>query len=161
MNPIIDKLKNLASSGTATLVEKIGDAFDKNFTSKEEREAAKLAAQKAIDEHNEKIAQVMFQQFEVEMKDMADSRNREIQIATSDKAPLINKIITPILALFIVISTIVIWALILFRNYEPKTNEAMIIGSLTTLCAGVISYYFGSSSGSKQKGEQIDKMINK
>ena len=95
---------------------------------------------------------------EIQAKENESARNREIQIATSDKAPLINKIITPILALIIVVSTLVIWALILFRNYEPKINEAMIIGSLTTMAAAVLSYYFGSSIGSKQKSDILDKM---
>lgn len=159
--PLIDKLKNVFSNGTANLIEKAGDAIDKVFTNKEERDLAKLELEKAIHSHTEKMAENTLKQFEAEIKDLENARNREIQIATSDKAPLINKIITPVLALFIVASTIVIWALILFRNYEPKTNEAMIIGSLTTLCAGVISYYFGSSSGSKQKGDQLDKLMNK
>jgi hypothetical protein len=35
------------------------------------------------------------------------------------------------------------WGMVLFRNYNPKTNEAMIIGSLTTIAMTVISYYFG------------------
>lgn len=159
--PLLDKLKNLFSGETSNLVEKAGEALDKVFTNKEELAQAKLELEKAINEHGEKIAENTLRHFEAEIKDMSNARDREIQIATSDKSPLINKIITPILALFIVASTIIIWALILFRNYEPKTNEAMIIGSLTTLCAGVISYYFGSSSGSKQKGDQLDKILSR
>jgi len=83
----------------------------------------------------------------------------EIAIATNDKAPLLNKVVTPILALFVVGSTFLIWALILFRNYEPKASESMIIGSLTTLAAAVLSYYFGSSLSSHNKDKKINDMM--
>ena len=99
-------------------------------------------------------------ELEAQLKDMADSRNREIQIATSDKAPLINKIITPILAILILGSTFLMWYIILFKDIS-KDKEIMvagIIGSLTTISMGVVGYYFGSSVGSKEKGVQMAKM---
>ena len=34
--PFLDKITALFSSGAATVAKEIGDAFDKNFTSKEE-----------------------------------------------------------------------------------------------------------------------------
>jgi hypothetical protein len=98
-------------------------------------------------------------QMDIQAKENESARKREIEIATNDKAPLLNKIITPILALIIVCSTLIIWALILFRHYEPKSSESMIIGALTTLSAGVISYYFGSSLSSHNKDKKINDMI--
>ncbi len=103
------------------------------------------------------------QENEAYLKDMADARNREIQIATSDKAPLINKIIQPILALLLLGSCFTMWYTILFKDipHEKEMLVAGIVGSLTTIAMGVVSYYFGSSSGSKTKSDQFDKLMNK
>jgi hypothetical protein len=116
------------------------------------------------EEKDQAIALVVEHEVELtrlENEDRANARKRESDIVTSENAPILNKIVQPILALVIVGSTIIIWALILFRNYEPKVNEAMIIGALTTMSANVLQYYFGSSSGSKQKSDQLDQMRNK
>lgn len=154
-------LANIFKGKAGEIISSIGGVIDNLSISKEEKEAFKADFEKETNRHIEQLEQNALKETEMLLKDMSDARNREIQIATSDKAPLINKIIQPILALFIVIATLTIWALILFRNYEPKTNEAMIVGALTTLAANVLSYYFGSSTGSKSKQEQLDKMSSK
>lgn len=97
---------------------------------------------------------------ELEMQDMASARNREIAIATSEHAPLINKIIQPILALLILGSCFLFWYLMLYADI-PKEKEvqiAGITGALTTLSMGVVGYYFGSSTGSASKQKQIEAM---
>lgn len=53
--PIGDKIKNFLTGGASVLVEKIGDAIDKNITSKEERETLKNEALKIINEHKAKV----------------------------------------------------------------------------------------------------------
>ena len=123
-------------------------------------ETAKLNASLEAERIANDAEKIRAGELEATVKDMQSARDREIQIANSDKAPMINKIIQPIMALVIVVSTFTIWALILFRHYEPKTDEAIIIGALTTLCGGVVNYYFGSSSGSAQKSKQLDKLSN-
>lgn len=158
---LLDKLKGLAASGAATIIEKAGVAIDNIVTNKEELEKCKIEMAKVVNEHMEKMAAEQNKELELQLKDMGDARNREIQIATSDKAPVLNKIIQPIIALVVVLSTLGIWALILFRHYEPKTNESIIIGALTAIATGVINYYFGSSSGSASKSKQLDSMMNK
>jgi hypothetical protein len=129
--------------------------------------ADKLKAEQAILDATNKHIQVMEQeftkQFEIQMKEMDSARKREIDIATSDKAPLLNKIITPILAMLILGSTFIFWYIIIFKDIE-KEKEVLIsgiIGSLTTVSMGVVGYYFGSSIGSANKQSQIDKYINK
>lgn len=158
---LLDKLKGLAQGGASKLVDSVGTALDNIVTNKEELEQCKIEMSKVVNEHIEKMTDAQNKTLELELGDMKDARNREIQIVTSDKAPLLNKIIQPILAITVVGATLIIWALILFRNYEPKTNEAMIIGSLTTLTGMTLSYYFGSSTGSAAKSTQLDKMMNK
>lgn len=159
---LIDKLTGLLQSGAAKAVEAVGTAFDKNFTSKEEKEAAKLELQKEINRHLEATVEQANNIAVAELKDVADARAREVAIATSDKAPLINKIIQPLLAILILGSCFLMWYIIMFKDIPDNKRElvAGIVGSLTTLSMGVVSFYFGSSSSSAAKQKQIEKMIN-
>lgn len=160
---IIDKLKNLFSEGAAKVVDSVGNALDKNFTTKEEREAAKLELTKELNRHLESMENNAKEITLAEIKDLESARNREIQIATSDKAPLLNKIISPLLALLILGSCFLFWYQMLYAPI-PKEKEAMlagVTGSLTTLAMGVVGYYFGSSQGSANKQKQIDKMLER
>ena len=162
----------LASIGEAAngIVGGLMKGFDNLFTSKEEKaakvnELAKIESEmkSKIEEHLIKMEELRIKENELYLKDMADARNREIQIATSDKAPLINKIIQPILALLLLGSCFIMWYTILFKDI-PKEKEmivAGIVGSLTTIAMGVVGYYFGSSVGSKANAETLRKMVEK
>ncbi|MES2395621.1 MAG: hypothetical protein V4549_06445 [Bacteroidota bacterium] len=109
------------------------------------------------------VTKMLLDAQELEMQDMADARNREIQIATNEHAPLINKIIQPVLALLILGSCFFFWYQMLYVDI-PKEKEvqlAGITGALTTLSMGVVGYYFGSSTGSAAKQKQLDAMMDK
>jgi len=141
---------------------------DTIFTSKEE----KLAAQNKLEEikttFETKVQDQLLEREKMYLEkekallaDTADARNREIQIATSEKAPLINKIIQPILAILLLGSCFAMWYTILFKDI-PKEKEmiiAGIVGSLTTIAMGVVGYYFGSSKGSEEKSKQITELM--
>lgn len=157
--PLPKVLTNLFGGKASDIISSVGNVVDNFVQTKEEKEQAKLEITKTINEHIHNMEVELTKQMEIQAKENESARKREIDIATHDKAPLLNKIVTPILALFVVGSTFIIWALILFRNYEPKTNEAMIIGSLTTMAAAVLSYYFGSSLSSHNKDKKINDMI--
>ncbi len=157
--PLPKVLTNLFGGKASDIISSVGNVVDNFVQTKEEKDAAKLEITKAINEHIHNMEVEVTKQMDIQAKENESARKREIEIATNDKAPLLNKIITPILALIIVCSTLIIWALILFRHYEPKSSESMIIGALTTLSAGVISYYFGSSLSSHNKDKQLNSMI--
>jgi len=97
------------------------------------------------------------------LADKDSARDREIQIATSEKAPLLNKIITPLLAILILGSTFIFWYILIFVDIT-KDKEILlsgITGSLTTLSMGVVGYYFGSSQSSANKQKQIESFMTK
>lgn len=102
-------------------------------------------------------------ELEAHVKEMESARNREIQIATSDKAPLINKIVTPILALGTVGLTFVLFVIIIFTDVKPEAKDILIyvLGGLTSAMTMVLGYYFGSSQGSKEKSKQLDDLLEK
>lgn len=151
-------IKNLFTGGASKLIDSVKGAISEFHLSPEDKLKAEQAMAEIINKHVEAMQVEATKQMEIQAKENESARNREIQIATSEKAPLLNKIVTPLLALIIVLGTMVLWYLILFRHYEPKTNEAMVIGALTTMSSGVLSYYFGSSIGSKEKQATIDRM---
>jgi len=157
--PIGNVLKNLFAGGASKIIETVSETVDKFVMTKEEKEAAKLEIQKAINSHLELMEVEATKQMEIQAKENDSARNREIQIATSDKAPLLNKIITPLLSLLVLGSTFIFWYIIIFKDIDPQKEILIsgIIGSLTTISMGVIGYYFGSSIGSHNKQIQLDK----
>ena len=103
------------------------------------------------------------QELDMRMKDTADARKRETEIATSEKAPLLNKIVTPVLALFVTALTFILFAVLMFDSspVEPSRKDILVyvLGALTAISTQVISYYFGSSQGSKDKADQLRGML--
>jgi hypothetical protein len=102
-------------------------------------------------------------QYELELKDLDSARQREIAIVTSDAAPILNKIIVPILALVIVALTFTLFYLIMFKRIESVEKDIIIyvLGALTTYVGQVLSYYFGSSRGSANKDATIRDILKK
>ena len=96
-------------------------------------------------------------------KEMESARNREIQIATSEFAPMLNKIVTPVLALGTVALTFILYGIIIFTDVDEQSKDILIyvLGALTSAVTMVLGYYFGSSAGSKEKSSQIDDLLGK
>jgi hypothetical protein len=94
-------------------------------------------------------------------KEMQSARDREIQIATSDAAPLLNKIVTPVLALGTVGLTFILFAVIIFVDVDEQSKDILVyvLGALTSAVTMVLGYYFGSSAGSKEKDSKIKDLI--
>ena len=95
-----------------------------------------------------------------EIKDRSDARNRELQIATSDAAPLLNKLVTPILALGSVILSFTLFAVLIFIDVKEEAKDILIyiLGVLSAAVTQILSYYFGSSSGQADKEEKLKEL---
>ena len=94
----------------------------------------------------------------------ASAREREIKVATSEFAPFINKIIVPCLAILIVFLTFGMMTAILFLDVEQgKSYEISlyILGLLSGALMSCINYYFGSSTGSKEKSRELQEIMEK
>ena len=101
-------------------------------------------------------------ELEAHVKEMDSARKREIEIATSEFAPTINKIVTPVLALGTVGLTFLLFGIIVFADVKPEAKDIIIyvLGALTSAVTMVLGYYFGSSAGSKEKSLQIDELLD-
>lgn len=95
-----------------------------------------------------------------EIKDRSDARNRELQIATSDSAPMLNKLVTPILALGSVILSFSLFAVLIFIDVKAEAKDILIyiLGVLSAAVTQILSYYFGSSSGQADKEEKLKEL---
>ena len=100
-------------------------------------------------------------EIEAQFKDMDSARQREMAIATSEAAPTINKIITPVLALGITSLSFLLFAVLIFVEVTPESKDILIyiLGVLSALMTQVCAYYFGSSVGSKEKSEELKKVV--
>ena len=102
-------------------------------------------------------------ELEANVKEMQSARDREVQIATSEFAPMLSKIVTPILALGPVGLTFILFAVIIFVDVDSDSKDILIyvLGALTSSVTMVLGYYFGSSAGSKEKSMQLDDILDK
>lgn len=152
---------NLIAGKTADIVESVGNVADKFITTGQEKEEFKLEVAKEVNRSLEALAIEGNKELEIIMKDKDSSRNREIQIANSESAPKLNKIITPLLAIFITLGFFTLLTIACFHGFPPANAELLYImlGSLGTGWIGIVGYYFGSSIGSSKKQDTIDKMM--
>lgn len=104
-------------------------------------------------------------QLQAEMGDLDSARKREMAVATSENAPYINKVVTPVLAIAILLATFILFGLVMFAEGVIDTTRKDIIiyvlGVLSAISTQIVSYYFGSSKGSADKNTSLDKVLNK
>ena len=86
-------------------------------------------------------------------------------MATSADAPTINKVITPILAGVVLVLSFLLFGVLVFDNevIDPSRKDIVIyiLGVLSAIDTQIIAYYFGSSSGSVQKSDFMEKLMRK
>jgi hypothetical protein len=95
--------------------------------------------------------------FEQEVKDRGDARAMHLAIATNPDVHWLEKLVMPILALGIVCVAFLLVGILMFVNI-PDSQENIVIyalGFLTSAATQVISFYFGSSQGSKDKSDAL------
>ena len=95
----------------------------------------------------QKIAEVELEYAKLDAADRDSARKNEAALATNENTPLLNKSVTPVLAIIVVIA----WGLIqyhLLTHVVPTEMREIIIRVLGTLDGAlvmVLSYYFGAS----------------
>ena len=134
---------------------KIVDRIWPDATEKQKAEANLIIAELA---HTETI-------FTKEVEDRASARQREADVAASENAPFINKIITPVLAIGTILLSFILFYIVAFdTSIFTNANKDIIIyilGVLSAIDTQIIGYYFGSSSQSAEKTRTIESMLRK
>lgn len=146
----------------ADIITSVGDVVDKFVQTPEEKAKAMQDITNAVNNHMENMAELQTAELEMELKDNDSARNREIAIATSEKSPKLNKIVTPVLAISLIALTFVMFYSVMFKHLGAEKDIVIyVLGVLSAITTQVVSYYFGSSSSSQRKQDQIETMINR
>ena len=92
-----------------------------------------------------KIKQLEHDKFKAILADKANARDREARVVESANAPLINKIVTPALALGVTGLSFVLFAVLIFVEVKPEAKDILIyiLGVLSAAVTQILSYYFG------------------
>jgi energy-converting hydrogenase Eha subunit A len=117
-------------------------------------------------EHEEELMRLRIEEdkldlaeLELRLKDVDSARDRETAIATSKDAPLLNKIVTPVLALGVIALTFILFGVVMFDETPVDASRKdiliYVLGVLSAIATQIVSYYFGSSQGSKDKADQL------
>ena len=164
MDELISMVKGFAP-GIATvlggpLAGMAVSALSKQLGVKDEVDAV-MKAIAADPEAEAKIKQLEHDKFKAILADKNSAREREMAIASSTNAPLLNKIVTPALALGVVSLSFLLFAVLIFVEVKPEAKDILIyiLGVLSAAVTQILSYYFGSSMGSKDKGDQLRNAV--
>lgn len=150
MNDLINILKQYAPALATAVGGPVGGLVVQAIAQKLGVEATPSAVTAAIQADPQvalKLAEIDVKQFELEVQDRDSARKRESEIATNASSPWLNKAVTPILALVIV----VVWALVqyfMLNHGIPQENRelvARVLGTLDGALMVCLSYYFGAS----------------
>ena len=162
MSLIAGIVSKIAGDKAADIVTSVGNVADKFITTGQEKAEFNAEVEKEVNRHVEEMTKAQNSELELILKDVDSARNREIEVATSEKAPLINKIIQPILAIALILLAFVMFYAVMFKQLGAEKDIVIyVLGVLSAVVTQTISYYFGSSVGSRNKQDQIDKFLQK
>ena len=110
-----------------------------------------------------KLKELDLEYAKLEVADRDSARQAYAAVATSEYATKLDKVVVPVLALGVVGLAFTLIAVLMFVN-TPQDQQQIIIfalGFITSAAGQVLSFYFGSSQGSKDKTEEIRGMLKK
>ena len=150
MNDLLNLLKGIAPTVATMVAGPLGGAAVSALAAKFGVSDSVEAVAKAIagdPTAAQKLAEMELEYAKLDAADRDSARKNETTLATNENAPLLNKSVTPILALVIVVA----WGFIqyhLLTHIVPDVMREIIIRVLGTLDGAlvmVLSYYFGAS----------------
>ena len=110
-----------------------------------------------------KLKELDLEYAKLEVQDRDSARQAYAQVATSENATKLEKMVVPVLALGVVGLAFVLIAVLMFVD-TPNDQQQLVIfalGFITSAAGQVLSFYFGSSQGSKSKTEEMKGMLKK
>jgi len=110
-----------------------------------------------------KLKELDLEYAKLEVQDRDSARQAYAQVATSEYATKLDKVVVPVLALGVVGLAFTLIGVLMFVN-TPQDQQQIIIfalGFITSAAGQVLSFYFGSSQGSKDKTEEMKEMLKK
>ena len=120
-------------------------------SSVEEALAAIQNSQEISPEDKYKLQEIALMQYEAEVQDRVSARDREIAVAVSGGNDVLFKVIG--FGITFAFLAVVLYAIGVLPQPDNVDRDFLLFasGSVSSAFMAVISYYFGSSVGSKQK----------
>ena len=157
------------AKGKDFIKEKTGVDVDKASLSEQDF----VTLKKFEMEHEEELMKLQIEDNRIDLEmtkavlaDTQGAREREARMAESPSATWLNKNMGSILGLFTIAVTFFLFYNVLFSKQfitdlgkENKDILLYILGVLSAVVTQIFSYYFGSSSGSKSKSEDLSRAM--
>ena len=110
-----------------------------------------------------KLKELDLEYAKLEQQDRDSARKAYADVATSQYATKLDKAVVPILALGTVALAFLFIGILMIKDV-PTDQQQMVIfalGFITSSAGQVLSFYFGSSQGSKDKTKEIEGMMKR
>lgn len=165
MNPALGKILGLFTGGSGKLVDSVGGVLDNLITSKEEKEAAKLAIAQEINRHNEEQGRQAIQEAEIYLKDVQSAREANAQIQNSDKASWLSKNVAYMIDLFLTALWGTVTVILFLKIFKIAASDVDMVslmalhGTVTAVFMTVVNFHRGTSRGSEDKQKHINAML--
>jgi hypothetical protein len=110
-----------------------------------------------------KLKELDLEYAKLDAQDRDSARQAYATVATSEYATKLDKAVVPILALGTVGIAFLLIGILMFKNVPTDQQQIIIfaLGFITSASSQVLSFYFGSSQGSKEKSKEIEGMMKK
>ena len=166
MNELLGLLKGIAPTLATAVAGPLGGAAVTALASKFGVSDSVDAVAKAIagdPQAAQKLAEMELEYAKLDAADRDSARKAYAAIATSENSTKLDKLVVPILALGVVGLAFTLIGILMFVD-TPSDQQQLVIfalGFITSAAGQVLSFYFGSSQGSKDKTEDMKGMIKK
>jgi hypothetical protein len=166
MNDLFNILKGIAPTLATAVAGPLGGAAVTALAAKLGVSDSVDAVAKAISGDPaaaQKIAELELEYAKLNAQDRDSARKAYAAIATSENATKLDKLVVPILALGVVGLAFLLIGVLMFVD-TPNDQQQLVIfalGFITSAAGQVLSFYFGSSQGSKDKTEDMKGMVKK
>lgn len=110
-----------------------------------------------------KLKELDLEYAKLEIADRDSARKAYAAVATSENASKLDKLVIPVLALGVVGLAFLLIGILMFVDTPDDQQQLVIfaLGFITSAAGQVLSFYFGSSQGSKNKTEEMKGMLKK
>lgn len=166
MNDLLNLLKGVAPTLATAVAGPMGGMAITALANKFGVSDSVDAVAKAISgdpQAAQKIAELELEYAKLNAQDRDSARKAYAAIATSENSTKLDKMVVPILALGVVGLAFALIGVLMFVD-TPNDQQQLVIfalGFITSAAGQVLSFYFGSSQGSKDKTEDMKGMVKK
>jgi hypothetical protein len=110
-----------------------------------------------------KLKELDLEYAKLDAQDRDSARQAYAQVATSEHATKLDKAVVPLLALGTVALAFLFIGILIFIDVASDQQQMIIfaLGFITSSAGQVLSFYFGSSQGSKDKTKEIEGLMKK